>query len=74
MSGYHVGGEYCTRIAKIERIGRGLGNRKMRVALVNGDVYVIEQPDRGYFYIDGPHLTGCRCDGWVDGLQLLNNL
>lgn len=71
--GYHVGNELCSRIRRIERYGKGLGNRRMVVTLTNDDVYTIAQLDRDYFEVSGPHFNG-RVVGWVDGCQLINSI
>lgn len=69
-----VSNHVMPRIASIRREGKSLGDRRQIVTLRNGDVYTIEQIDRDYYEVNGPHLTQCRVAGWLDGAKLINGI
>jgi hypothetical protein len=69
-----AGNTILHRVASIRKVGKRLGDRKQVVNLRNGDVYTIEQLDRDYFEVNGPHLTHCQVKGWIDGAKLVNGI
>jgi len=69
-----AGNKLLARVASIRRVGKGLSNRKELVTLNNGDTYTISQLDRDYYEVNGPHLTNCRVEGWLDGRRLINQI
>lgn len=70
-----VGRDWCERIKQVRFVPGRLGERKMYVHRFDVE-YVITNPDRGYFYVDGPAFgdKGIQVDGWADGVRLLNNM
>lgn len=68
-----IGAERLPRIVdvKLKNTG-GIFGRYLEVTHGNGTTSTIKQVDRRCFFIDGSIYDG-ECDGFTDGLRLLNN-
>jgi late competence protein required for DNA uptake (superfamily II DNA/RNA helicase) len=69
-----VGTEHMRSLTNVRLINTGgrIG-RQLEVTRRDGTVHVIKQGDVKCFFIDGPIYDG-ECDGYTDGVRLLNNM
>lgn len=71
-----VGRVHVARIKSVRFVRRPMFASRLEVTLTTGGAYVVQQCDRGAYFVDGPHIhgDGIRVDGWADAVKLLNNM